>query len=163
MSNDLLDNLIDDTARELSAGPVPPALRQRVRSGVQGLPPRRLWVAAAVWRPALGVAVLVAIGYLATRPPAAPLPPRPAAVVAEAPAAVEPGASSDAGAAAVLAPVAVQRRTGPAPVTIVAPPGDLPIEPLLVAPIPAMEAGVEEMRPEPLGIDDLEIRPLSGE
>jgi hypothetical protein len=157
-----VDALIDDTAREMTAGLPSPALRERVCAR---LAPRR----RPIWRPALAAAALAVLTFVLMPsgdevPPAAPTAGEQA----------RSGSSPPVTAAADIgepAPVVVEQDTVRVPqraatraeaAAFATREDETMLAPLVIAPVPVLVATVEEIPgPMPLRIDGLEIPPLS--
>lgn len=169
--DDALDTLIDDTARDLTARAPSPSLRENVRAR---LSPRRAWWQLPLWQPALGVAALAVVVILVmSRSDPAPVAPQSAPEQAAAPpTAEEPALAPRASARTPASPVEQpgvralpKRAVARVPLAaFVTREDETMLEPLVVAPMPAPIAVVEELPdPTPLRIAGLEIRPLSAE
>lgn len=175
---DSLDALIDDTARELSAGSPSAALRDNVRAR---LAPRRAWWQIPIWQPALGAAALAVVAIVLMSPDE-PAPVSSVTSPSQAPMGGAASADPTARPAVAKPPIvvaegrpvsterpgrvtrSVARRLQPPESNQVAVPADPlpPIDPLAVEPVPIEFAVIERIpEPMPLRIERLQIERLS--
>ena len=160
MSSDPIDALIDDTAKEMTAGSPSIALREHLRARLTPAP--RAWWQVPMWQPVLGAAVLIAIAFvLLWRSPAVPGGPAP--VRFEPPLAPEVVQAIDEPAIerVAVAPRAPVARAVRLPVL----PDDINVEPLDFTPIPQSSlAAIERIAVlAPLQVEQLAIAELLSE